>query len=63
MSILDTPVILEAAINGMTTKEKNPNSPCSPEEIERDALLAYEHLVADGANRLFLPPDVARDQA
>ena len=42
MSILDTPVILEAAINGMTTKEKNPNSPRLPEEIERDALLAYE---------------------
>ncbi len=42
MSVLDTPVILEAAINGMTSKEKNPNAPRTPEEIEKDALLAYE---------------------
>jgi len=38
----ETPVIIEAAINGMTSKEKNPNSPRTPEEIEREALRAYE---------------------
>ena len=42
MSIPETPVILEAAINGMTSKEKNPNSPRTPAEIERDALRSYE---------------------
>ena len=38
----DTPVILEAAINGMTSKEKNPHAPRSHDEIQRDALRCYE---------------------
>src|SRR5690349_8215894 len=33
-----TPVIIEAAINGATTKAANPNVPKSPEEIAADAL-------------------------
>lgn len=33
----DGPVILEAAINGMTSKAKNPNAPRTPEEITREA--------------------------
>ncbi|MEZ4291470.1 MAG: 3-keto-5-aminohexanoate cleavage protein [Myxococcota bacterium] len=33
----DSPVILEAAINGMTSKEKNPNALREPEEIVREA--------------------------
>ena len=41
-SVSDRPVILEAAINGMTSKEKNPNSPRSHDEIERDALRCFE---------------------
>jgi uncharacterized protein (DUF849 family) len=32
------PVIIEAAINGATTKERNPNTPRLPEEISADAL-------------------------
>lgn len=32
------PVIIEAAINGVTTKQQNPNTPRSPEEITADAL-------------------------
>lgn len=32
------PVIIEAAINGGTTKERNPNVPRQPEEIAADAL-------------------------
>jgi 3-keto-5-aminohexanoate cleavage enzyme len=32
------PVIIEAAINGTTTKERNPNVPRVPDEIARDAL-------------------------
>ncbi|MAG32731.1 MAG: 3-keto-5-aminohexanoate cleavage protein [Deltaproteobacteria bacterium] len=42
MSTSETPVILEAAINGMTSKEKNPNSPREPDEIIRESLLCYE---------------------
>lgn len=41
MSRHETPVILEVAINGMTSKEKNPNAPRSPAEIEREALRAF----------------------
>ena len=41
-SPLDAPVILEAAINGMTTKGKNPHAPTSHAEIRRDARLCYE---------------------
>lgn len=42
MSLPETPVILEAAINGMTSKEKNPYAPRTPEEIVADALRCYE---------------------
>ena len=42
MPSAERPVILEAAINGMTSKEKNPNSPRSHDEIERDALRCFE---------------------
>lgn len=34
----ETPVIIEAAINGMTTRERNPNAPRLPDEIATDAL-------------------------
>jgi uncharacterized protein (DUF849 family) len=37
-----TPVIIEAAINGQTSKERNPNVPRSPEEISADALACIE---------------------
>ena len=36
------PVIIEAAINGATPKERNPNVPRTPEEIAADALAAIE---------------------
>ena len=36
------PVIIEAAINGATTKERNPNVPRTPDEIAADALAAIE---------------------
>lgn len=38
----DGPVIIEAAINGVTPKERNPNVPRSPEEIAADALECFE---------------------
>ena len=36
------PVIIEAAINGATPKERNPNVPISAEEIAADALACLE---------------------
>jgi 3-keto-5-aminohexanoate cleavage enzyme len=36
------PVIIEAAINGGTTKERNPNVPRQPEEIAADAVACIE---------------------
>jgi 3-keto-5-aminohexanoate cleavage enzyme len=36
------PVIIEAAINGVATKEQNPHVPRSPDEIARDALACFE---------------------
>lgn len=36
------PVIIEAAINGATTKERNPHTPREPEEISADALRCIE---------------------
>jgi len=36
------PVIIEAAINGATTKERNPNVPRTPDEIAVDALACFE---------------------
>lgn len=37
-----TPVIIEAAINGITNKTRNPHVPCLPEEIAADALACLE---------------------
>ena len=34
----ETPVIIEAAINGMTTVERNPHVPLRPDDIRADAL-------------------------
>ena len=39
---MSKPVIIEAAINGGTTKEKNPNTPITAEEIAADALACLE---------------------
>lgn len=36
------PVIIEAAINGVTSKEQNPSVPVTPEEISHDALACIE---------------------
>jgi len=39
---MSTPVIIEAAINGATTKDVNPHVPIEPAEIAADALAAFE---------------------
>ncbi len=38
----DTPVIIEAALNGATTKATNPHVPISPEELAADALACLQ---------------------
>ena len=39
---MPTPVILEAAINGTTTKDRNPNVPRTPAEVSAEALRCIE---------------------
>lgn len=41
MTRAESPVILEVAVNGMTSKAKNPNAPRTPQEIERESLRAF----------------------
>ena len=42
------PVLIEAAINGTSTKERNPHVPITPDEIRADAEagLDAKHIVA-----------------
>jgi 3-keto-5-aminohexanoate cleavage enzyme len=42
MTDASAPVIIEAAINGATTKERNPHVPISPAELTEDALACIE---------------------
>ncbi len=37
-----TPVVIEAAINGMTSKDRNPHVPISPDEIRADAAASLD---------------------
>lgn len=41
-TVPDIPVIIEAAINGVTRKETNPNVPIEPDEIAGDALACLD---------------------
>src|SRR4029077_4971652 len=41
-SMSSAPVIIEADINGATSKERNPNVPQSPEEITADILASID---------------------
>jgi len=53
-----TPVIIEAAINGVASKDRNPNVPCTPAEIAEDALrclaagaaIVHNHIDEAGAD-------------
>ncbi|MDO8860157.1 3-keto-5-aminohexanoate cleavage protein [Haliea sp. E1-2-M8] len=42
MSDQSHPVIIEVAINGVTSREQNPRVPITPEEVARDALACIE---------------------
>jgi uncharacterized protein (DUF849 family) len=41
-AVAPEPVLIEAAINGGTTKARNPNVPITPEEIRADALRCFD---------------------
>ena len=42
MTSSESPVMIEAAINGMTSPEKNPNVPVGAEAVAKEALVAFE---------------------
>src|SRR5437667_10639886 len=54
---MSTPVIIEAAINGVTTPERNPSVPRSPAEIAADAVrcLAAGAAIVHSHNADFAP--------
>jgi uncharacterized protein (DUF849 family) len=59
------PVVIEAAINGTTTKERNPNSPRSPEEIATDALACIDAgaaIVHNHCDRVMVPGQESADR-
>jgi len=65
MSTIDTPVIIEAAINGATPKERNPNSPRLPDEIASDALACFDTgaaIVHNHVDVVGVPGDEAADR-
>jgi 3-keto-5-aminohexanoate cleavage enzyme len=42
MTATDAPAIIEVAVNGVTTKERNPRTPEAPEEMAADALVCLD---------------------
>jgi uncharacterized protein (DUF849 family) len=59
------PVIVEAAINGVTNKAQNPNVPLEPDEIAADALAciaAGAAIVHNHIDRFAVPGEVAADR-
>jgi 3-keto-5-aminohexanoate cleavage enzyme len=55
---MSTPVIIEAAINGGNTKDRNPHTPTTPDEIAADALAciaAGAAIVHNHVDRVMVP--------
>ena len=64
MSVHNEPVIIEAAINGQTTKATNPNVPRAAEEIAADAIACIEAgaaVIHNHVDRMGVPGDVAAE--
>ena len=60
------PVIIEAALNGVTNRERNANVPATAEEQAKDALACVEAgatIVHTHAANIADPPDEAADAA
>ena len=59
------PVIIEVALNGMTTRDRNPNVPQTPEEIAACALRCIDggaSVIHTHNSSMTLPPDEAAEQ-
>ena len=59
------PVIIEAAVNGVTRKAQNPHVPVEPEEIAADALACFEAgaaIVHNHIDRFGVPGDEAAER-
>src|SRR4051812_36956479 len=60
-----TPVIIEAALNGVTSRARNDNVPSTAEEQAKDALACVEAgatVIHTHAPNIAVPPEVAADQ-
>jgi uncharacterized protein (DUF849 family) len=65
MSEIDAPVIIEAALNGVTTRARNANVPATAEEQAEDALACVDAgatVIHTHAPNIVVPPDEAADQ-
>jgi len=61
----EAPVIIEVAINGMTTRERNPHVPLTPDEIADCALRCIDagaSVIHTHNASMTLPPDEAAEQ-
>jgi uncharacterized protein (DUF849 family) len=59
------PLIIEAAVNGNTTRERNPHVPLTPDEIAKDAklcLAAGAHIIHHHAEDVYLTGAAAAEQ-
>ncbi|MDQ1509120.1 MAG: 3-keto-5-aminohexanoate cleavage enzyme, partial [Actinomycetota bacterium] len=65
MTVNDAPVIIEAALNGVTSRARNPNVPATAEEQAKDALACVDAgatVIHTHAPNIAVPPDEAADQ-
>jgi uncharacterized protein (DUF849 family) len=65
MTAIDAPVIIEAALNGVTTRARNANVPATAEEQAEDALVcvgAGATVIHTHAPNVGAPPDEAAEQ-
>ena len=59
------PAIIEAAINGTTTKQRNPNVPTTPDEIADDALACFDAgaaIVHNHCDKVMVPGQESADR-
>ena len=64
---MTAPVIIEAALNGVTSKKRNPHAPLAPDEQAKDGLACVDAgatvIHTHAANIAVPPEDAARDYA
>jgi uncharacterized protein (DUF849 family) len=65
MTTTDVPVIIEAALNGVTSRQRNANVPATAEEQAKDALACVDAgatVIHTHAPNIVVPPEAAADQ-